>query len=266
MAAACCTCSPISLNRQLTSGTDDFSEYGKAVVRLPRPGPDFDMADFLKKFSNKVGVDAFLPMMPMVEASENLMSTLMQVKAEQPSPSPTLAKTVAPYSPRDRVRQLTGPQSMTPSLISSSADQEPSMLSGPYGEDSFHAQDQAGRYTFRFKGGPSSQLQARDVDGRYAYGHWGGPTAHFEAMDHVDGTAGVFSYVNPEGEVEMRMYLANNDDGIRVAASDLPVDNPDVAELKAANAYAHAMRTLPTMFVPQVDGSADQQVYKAQIN
>ncbi|XP_047483689.1 calphotin-like [Penaeus chinensis] len=97
---------------------------------------------------------------------------------------------------------------------------EPPMpsLSVPHVGGQFHAQDEAGQYTF---------------------GHYGGPNTRVESRDSLGRTSGSFAYVDPEGDVQVRKYAAAPGSGFRVAASDLVEDTPAVAQVKSAHARAH---------------------------
>ncbi|XP_042207726.1 uncharacterized protein LOC121856315 [Homarus americanus] len=80
------------------------------------------------------------------------------------------------------------------------------------------------------------QYRAQDEAGQYTFSHWGGPNTRMEVRDFLGRTSGSFAYINSEGGVEVRKYTAGGGSGFRVAASDLPLDTPEVAEIKAANA------------------------------
>ncbi|XP_042207921.1 cuticle protein 19.8-like [Homarus americanus] len=90
------------------------------------------------------------------------------------------------------------------------------------------------------------QFHAQGEAGQYTFGHWGGPNTRVETRDALGRTSGSFAYVNPDGAVHIRKYAAAPGTGFRVAASDLPLDTnvapedtPEVAEIKAAHANAH---------------------------
>ncbi|XP_045622108.2 streptococcal hemagglutinin [Procambarus clarkii] len=74
------------------------------------------------------------------------------------------------------------------------------------------------------------QFHAQDEAGQYSFAHWGGPSTRVETRDFLGRTYGSFAYVNPDGDVEVRKYGASPSTGFRVAASDLPVDTPKVAQ------------------------------------
>ncbi|XP_064120390.1 cuticle protein 7-like [Macrobrachium nipponense] len=89
------------------------------------------------------------------------------------------------------------------------------------------------------------QFHAQDEAGQYSFGHWGGPNTRVETRDSLGRTTGSFAYVDPEGDVQVRKYAAAPASGFKVAASDLPVDTnlvvqdtPEVAMVKAAHARA----------------------------
>nr|XP_027220883.1 cuticle protein 7-like [Penaeus vannamei] len=113
---------------------------------------------------------------------------------------------------------------------------EPPMpsLSVPHVGGQFHAQDEAGQYTF---------------------GHYGGPNTRVETRDSLGRTSGSFAYVDPEGDVQVRKYAAAPGSGFRVAASDLVVDTLAVAQVKSAHARAHqAVKSLTANSVVTLDG------------
>lgn len=97
---------------------------------------------------------------------------------------------------------------------------EPPMpsLATPYVGGKFHIQDELKQYSFA---------------------HWGGPNSRVETKDALGRTRGSFAYVNPVGDVQVRKYAAAPSMGFKVAASDLPVDTPEVASLKAAHEKSH---------------------------
>merc|ERR1712121_368043 len=89
------------------------------------------------------------------------------------------------------------------------------------------------------------QFHAQGEAGEYSFGHWGGPNTRVETRDSLSRTAGSFAYVDPVGDVQVRKYAADALNGFKVAASDLPVDNnvvaqdtPEVARAKEAHARA----------------------------
>lgn len=83
----------------------------------------------------------------------------------------------------------------------------------------FH--DMSGQYAFRHVDGPNKRFQGQDSQGRVAFGHWGGPSNRYEVKDDQGRTVGIFNYINPNGEVETRMYMADAESGFRVAGTDL---------------------------------------------
>ncbi|XP_042207771.1 cuticle protein 21-like [Homarus americanus] len=82
------------------------------------------------------------------------------------------------------------------------------------------------------------QFHAQDEAGQYTFGHWGGSNTRIESRDFLGRTSGSFAYVDPEGDVQVRKYGSSPATGFRVAASDLPADTPAVAQLKSAHAQA----------------------------
>ncbi|XP_066979334.1 zonadhesin-like [Macrobrachium rosenbergii] len=87
------------------------------------------------------------------------------------------------------------------------------------------------------------QYRSQDEAGQYSFSHWGGSHTRVEVKDMAGVVAGSFAYLNPEGEIHVRKYVAEPLKGFRVAASDLPSDEllavqdvPAVAQAKAAHA------------------------------
>ncbi|KAK3914997.1 Cuticle protein 6 [Frankliniella fusca] len=66
----------------------------------------------------------------------------------------------------------------------------------------YHAQDELGQYTFGYSGPAAAKHETRTADGV---------------------TRGTYSYVDPNGQLQTRTYTADDVNGFRVAASDLPV-------------------------------------------
>lgn len=73
----------------------------------------------------------------------------------------------------------------------------------------FHAQDELGQYNYGYSSGLSSKVESKSLDGI---------------------TRGGYSYVDAEGKVQNVQYTADDVNGFRVAATNLPV--APVAELK----------------------------------
>ncbi|XP_034234033.1 uncharacterized protein LOC117641043 [Thrips palmi] len=68
-----------------------------------------------------------------------------------------------------------------------------------------------------------SQYHAQDELGQYSFGY-SGPSAAKHEQKTADGvTRGTYSYVDPLGRLQTRTYTADDVNGFRVAASDLPV-------------------------------------------
>jgi len=84
-----------------------------------------------------------------------------------------------------------------------------------------------------FRGG---QFHAQDEQGQYAFGYYGGSSTRVETKDSLGRVSGSFAYVNPDGDIQVRKYSSAPGVGFKVAASDLPADTPEVAEVKKAHA------------------------------
>nr|AYM94397.1 chitin-binding protein [Macrobrachium nipponense] len=87
------------------------------------------------------------------------------------------------------------------------------------------------------------QYRSQDEAGQYSFSHWGGSHTRTEVKNMAGVVSGSFAYLNPEGEIHVRKYVAEPMKGFRVAASDLPIDEllavqdlPAVAQAKAAHA------------------------------
>lgn len=95
----------------------------------------------------------------------------------------------------------------------------------------------------------SSQYHSQDSLGQYSYGYTGGLSSKAEARSADGITRGSYSYVDPEGKVQSVQYTADDVNGFRVAATNLPVapalpavrtveepkpvqDTPEVAQAK----------------------------------
>lgn len=78
-----------------------------------------------------------------------------------------------------------------------------------------------------------SQYHAQDIYGQYAYGY-ATPTATKSESKTADGvTRGGYSYIDSNGHLQTVQYTADPIHGFRVAATNLPVDLPEVAYGKA---------------------------------
>merc|ERR1712002_49753 len=77
---------------------------------------------------------------------------------------------------------------------------------------------------------------AQDEFGQYSFSHWGGPNTRVEIRNPVGVVSGSFAYINPNGDIQVRKYAAGPMAGFKVAASDLPVETPEVAEIRSAQA------------------------------
>nr|CAD7196933.1 unnamed protein product [Timema douglasi] len=100
----------------------------------------------------------------------------------------------------------------------------------------------------------SSQYHAQDELGQYSYGYSGGPSAKHETRTLDGVTRGGYSYIDANGIVQTVNYVADDVNGFRVAATNLPVsagvsssgvvasvpETPEVAAATAAHFAAHA--------------------------
>lgn len=109
----------------------------------------------------------------------------------------------------------------------------------------------------------SHQYHVQDDLGQYSYGYSGGPSAKVETKT-LDGlTRGKYSYVDGNGIIQTASYVADDVNGFRVAATNIPVgpssqavheflvspvvvdnqvvaDTPAVVAAKSARIAAHA--------------------------
>nr|CAD7586222.1 unnamed protein product [Timema genevievae] len=69
----------------------------------------------------------------------------------------------------------------------------------------------------------SSQYHAQDELGQYSYGYSGGPSAKQETRTLDGVTRGGYSYIDANGIVQTVNYIADDVNGFRVAATNLPV-------------------------------------------
>ncbi|XP_023724545.1 uncharacterized protein LOC111873799 isoform X2 [Cryptotermes secundus] len=109
----------------------------------------------------------------------------------------------------------------------------------------------------------SHQYHAQDALGQYSYGYSGGPSAKVETKTLDGVTRGGYSYVDANGIIQSASYVADDVNGFRVAATNIPVgpntpvvhnvlvspvvsgnqvvaDTPEVVAAKAAHFAAHS--------------------------
>lgn len=78
-------------------------------------------------------------------------------------------------------------------------------------------------FPLEYPGALYSQYHAQDELGQYTFGY-SGPGATKHETKTADGvTRGSYSYVDANGQLQTRTYTADDVNGFRVAASDLPV-------------------------------------------
>ena len=145
---------------------------------------------------------------PMIQAVPQPIQVATPYQAAVVGSVPVVSPTVVAMAPEP----LNAPNPPLPSLGT------------PYAGGQFHSQDEFKQYSFGHHGGPSTRVETKDVLGR---------------------THGSFAYIDPSGKVQMRKYAAASTMGFKVAASDLPVDTPEVASLKAA--HDKSFRTIKEM-------------------
>lgn len=69
----------------------------------------------------------------------------------------------------------------------------------------------------------SHQYHAQDSLGHYTYGYSGGPSAKVETKTLDGVTRGGYSYVDGNGIIQSASYVADDVNGFRVAATNIPV-------------------------------------------
>lgn len=69
----------------------------------------------------------------------------------------------------------------------------------------------------------SHQYHVQDDLGQYSYGYSGGPSAKVETKTLDGVTRGRYSYVDGNGIVQSASYVADDINGFRVAATNIPV-------------------------------------------
>jgi Insect cuticle protein. len=69
----------------------------------------------------------------------------------------------------------------------------------------------------------SHQYHVQDDLGQYSYGYSGGPSAKVETKTLDGVTRGKYSYVDGNGIVQSASYVADDVNGFRVAATNIPV-------------------------------------------
>jgi len=69
----------------------------------------------------------------------------------------------------------------------------------------------------------SHQYQVQDDLGQYSYGYSGGPSAKVETKTLDGVTRGKYSYVDGNGLIQTASYVADDVNGFRVAATNIPV-------------------------------------------
>jgi len=102
----------------------------------------------------------------------------------------------------------------------------------------------------------SSQYHAQDTLGQYTYGYSAGTSAKAESKT-LDGVVrGGYSYLDGNGIVQSANYIADDVNGFRVAATNLPnqvvYDTPEVAAAKVAHSVAYNKAAYAAAVSPDV--------------
>ncbi|XP_063610500.1 uncharacterized protein LOC134784377 [Penaeus indicus] len=187
-----------------------------AVMKIPEPGINLGTPLVARAPVVAAPVSVVRNAVPVAPTAPLLKSTTVVASAVPVPVAPAAPVPVAPIAP---VFKSAVPVTVVapPEPLMAPEPPMPS-LSVPHVGGQFHAQDEAGQYTF---------------------GHYGGPNTRVESRDYLGRTSGSFAYVDPEGDVQVRKYAAAPVSGFRVAASDLVEDTPAVAQVKSALARAH---------------------------
>ncbi|XP_042859117.1 larval cuticle protein A1A-like [Penaeus japonicus] len=220
LVASCCAAPHMYRTVSAPSALVYAQSHSPAVMKIPEPGINLG-TPFVAR----------APVVPVVKAAAPVTIVQSAAPVAVAPVAPVLKSTafVAPAAPVAVAPAAVAP--VTPVFKSAPAvtvvappeplmAPEPPMpsLSVPHVGGQFHAQDEAGQYTF---------------------GHYGGPNTRVETRDSLGRTSGSFAYVDPEGDVQVRKYAAAPVSGFKVAASDLVEDTPAVAQVKSALARAH---------------------------
>lgn len=126
-----------------------------------------------------------------------------------------------------------------------------------------------------------SQFHAQDILGQYSYGYNNGLSSKGEVKSFDGVTRGSYSYVDAEGHLQTVDYTADDLNGFRVAATNLPralpapeqelpepiVDTPEVAQAKAAHlaAVEEASRRASASEAEQQEQQQQQQMENLDI-
>ena len=104
----------------------------------------------------------------------------------------------------------------------------------------------------------SSQYHTQDTLGQYTYGYSAGSSAKAESKT-LDGVVrGGYSYLDGNGIVQSANYIADDVNGFRVAATNLPnivYDTPEVAAAKVAHSVAYNKAAYAAAVSPDVGES-----------
>ena len=103
----------------------------------------------------------------------------------------------------------------------------------------------------------SSQYHAQDTLGQYTYGYSAVSSAKAESKT-LDGVVrGGYSYLDGNGVVQTANYIADDVNGFRVAATNLPkhvvYETPEVAAARAAHSVAYNKAAYAAALSPDVD-------------
>ncbi|XP_068200352.1 cyclin-dependent kinase inhibitor 1C-like [Palaemon carinicauda] len=169
------------------------------VMKIPKPGIRFNVPA-PATYSRQVVVPAPAPFIPAAPAPAPVVSYSAPVIAAAPAPAPVVSYSAPVSAPVPAIPAAPVAIAAAPEPLEAPEPPMPS-IGEPFVGGQFHAQDEAGQYSF---------------------GHWGGPNTRVETRDYLGRTAGSFAYIDPVGDVQVRKYAAAPASGFKVAASDLP--------------------------------------------
>lgn len=253
-AALLCCCDAALVKHRLWKTYLNFHNTGPAVLRISKPGINlvetYDTVTVPEEESNSVPVSRVpSPVLikrldtPNIEGEELLLDEQDPVrwKSPVPVPVPILLSGELVESPKDSPISAPGKDLASDALVNhqqsvQSSDSLPVVVVAAAPEPLEAPEPPMPSITVPFVGG---QFHSQDELKQYSFGHWGGSSTRREFKDALGRVHGSFAYVDPVGDVHVRKYAAAPTMGFKVAASDLPIDTPEVATLKAAHEQAH---------------------------
>lgn len=226
LVASCCAAPQVYPAMSAPSALVYAQSNSPAVMKIPEPGINLGAPLAARApvvaapvpFVQSAAPIPVAPAAPLLKTAA-VVASAVPVPVAPAAPIPVAPAAPFPVAPIAPIVKSAGPVTVVapPEPLMAPEPPMPS-LSVPHVGGQFHAQDEAGQYTF---------------------GHYGGPNTRVETRDYLGRTSGSFAYVDPEGDVQVRKYAAAPLSGFKVAASDLVEDTPAVAQVKSALARAH---------------------------